>query len=107
MTATWVSLLLVVLALAMLPLGLKWLQRRVGHALGGASNPSRVVSAVAVGPQQRVVTVEIGPPQARVWLTVGVTAQSVTALHTQAAPDGATPAETSGPAAPVFVVPQS
>ncbi|GAB4402041.1 MAG: hypothetical protein OHK0048_19540 [Rhodoferax sp.] len=83
MTTTWLSLLLVVLVLAALPLALKWLQRRIGAPMGAGLGHSRVVSAVAVGPQQRVVTVEIGPPQARVWLTVGVTAQSVTALHTQ------------------------
>lgn len=47
---------------------------------------SRVVSAVAVGPQQRVVTVEVGPEHARTLLVLGVTAQSITCLHCVAKP---------------------
>ena len=51
---------------------------------------------VAVGPQQRVVTVEVGPPDARIWLVLGVTAQSICTLHTmspqQPGPGSATPA---------------
>ena len=39
-----------------------------------------VVSAVAVGPHQRVVTVEVGPEDARTWLVLGVTAQNITCL---------------------------
>ena len=46
-----------------------------------AGAASRVVSAVAVGPQQRVVTVEVGPEHARTWLVLGVTAQQVSCLH--------------------------
>ena len=52
--------------------------------VGGAVS-SKVISAVAVGPHQRVVTVEVGPEDARVWLTLGVTAQNITCLHTAAA----------------------
>ncbi len=70
------------LVLALIPLGLKWLQQRMGVVGGSAAHSTRVISAVAVGPHQRVVTVEAGPPGARVWLTLGVTAQSVTCLHT-------------------------
>ena len=74
---------LFVVLLAMLPAGVKWLQRRSGLLGLPAMGPaSRIVSAVAVGPQQRVVTVEVGPETARVWLVLGVTAQSVTCLHT-------------------------
>ena len=42
---------------------------------------SRVLSQVAVGPQQRVVTVEVGPPQQRTVLVLGVTAQNINCLH--------------------------
>ena len=74
---------LFVVLLAMLPAGVKWLQRRSGLLGLPAMGPaSKIVSAVAVGPQQRVVTVEVGPETARVWLVLGVTAQSVTCLHT-------------------------
>jgi len=87
MNSAWVSIILVVLILAMIPVGLKWLQRRVGTGAVGTQAVSRVVSAVAVGPHQRVVTVEVGPEGARVWLTLGVTAQSIHCLHTAAAPE--------------------
>src|SRR6218665_2376649 len=49
-----------------------------GPASGAAA---RVLSAVAVGPQQRVVTVEVGPEHARTWLVLGVTARQVSCLH--------------------------
>jgi flagellar protein FliO/FliZ len=73
---------LFVVLLALLPAGIKWLQRRSGLLGLPAMGPaSRVVSAVAVGPHQRVVTVEVGPEAARVWLVLGVTNQAVTCLH--------------------------
>ncbi len=82
MTQTLLVVVLFVGAMAALP----WLVRRVQqrHAAAGgvaAGAASRVVSAVAVGPQQRVVTVEVGPEHARTWLVLGVTAQQVSCLH--------------------------
>jgi flagellar protein FliO/FliZ len=44
-----------------------------------------MVSALALGPQQKVVTVEVGPHNARVWLVLGVTQQSIQCLHTMPA----------------------
>ncbi len=82
MTQTLLTVAAFVLLLAMVPMGVKWLQARsggIGPALGMGS---KVLSAVAVGPQQRVVTVEVGPAHARVCLVLGVTAQSVSCLHT-------------------------
>ena len=83
MTQTLVVVVLFVGAMALLP----WLVRRVQQrqAAGGVTSggASRVVSAVAVGPQQRVVTVEVGPEHARTWLVLGVTAQNVSCLHVQ------------------------
>ena len=67
--------------LALLPTGIKWIQRRVGGNTAVAVQASSVVSAVAVGPQQRVVTIEVGPRGDRTWLVLGVTAQSITLLH--------------------------
>lgn len=65
--------------LACVPWLLKlWKQRFVPQdAVVGAS---KFISAVAVGPQQRIVTVEVGPAHARQWLTVGVTPQSIALL---------------------------
>ena len=97
MTQTLLVVVLFVGAMALLP----WLVRRVqqrqaagGVASGGAS---RVLSAVAVGPQQRVVTVEVGPEHARTWLVLGVTAQSVSCLHTMPASSTAAPAAAASP----------
>lgn len=81
MTQTLLSVAVFVVLLAMLPWGVRWLQRNVGAAALAQSSTSRVVSAVAVGPHQRVVTVEVGPEGARVWLVLGVTAQTVNCLH--------------------------
>lgn len=81
MTQALVSVVLFVFLLALIPVALKWAQRR---AAGGASSTfaaSKVISAVAVGPHQRVVTVEVGPEGARTWLTLGVTAQNISCLH--------------------------
>lgn len=86
MTQTWLAILFFVLLLAMVPVGLKWVQRRVAGASEGALAATKIVSAVGVGPHQRVVTVEVGPEEARVWLTLGVTAQHITCLHTAAVP---------------------
>jgi flagellar protein FliO/FliZ len=94
MTQTLISVGLFVVLLALVPVGLKWVQRRVA-AGGAAVTISRVVSAVAVGPHQRVVTVEVGPEGARVWLTLGVTAQAITCLHS-AAVEGTLPAPSGG-----------
>lgn len=80
MTQTIVSVVAFLVLLALLPLGIRAIQRR---SPGGASigATSRIVSTLAVGPQQRVVTVEVGPEGARTCLVLGVTAQNITCLH--------------------------
>lgn len=95
MTQTLVSVILFLILLALLPLGVRWLQRRVpgGMPPGMAS---KVVSTLAVGPHQRVVTVEVGPEEARTRLVLGVTQQNITCLHSEAV---ASP--TAGPGRPV------
>ncbi len=71
-----------VLLLALVPMGIKWVQSRAGSGAAVSGAGSRVLSAVAVGPQQRVVTVEVGPGDARICLVLGVTQQSISCLHT-------------------------
>jgi flagellar protein FliO/FliZ len=89
MTQAFFYVFVFLIILALVPWGLRWLRlRSVGGAVA-ASAATRVVSAAAVGPHQRVVTVEVGPPGARVWLVLGVTAQAVSHLHTMAAEAGA------------------
>lgn len=81
MTQTLVVVVLFVAAMACLPWLVRRLQQR--HVAGGpgAGVASKVLSAVAVGPQQRVVTVEVGPEHARTWLVLGVTPQQIQCLH--------------------------
>jgi flagellar protein FliO/FliZ len=69
---------------ACLPFGVKWFQRRVGSGGFSIAHEARVLSAIAVGQNQRVVTVEVGPSDAKVWLVLGVTTQSITCLHSVA-----------------------
>lgn len=99
MAQTFGWVLVFLLVLIALPFGIKWIQRRglVG-ALGSAAS-SRVITAVAVGPHQRVVTVEVGPEGSKTWLILGVTTQSITCLYTM-------PAETMStrPTAPTALV---
>lgn len=82
-----------VLALALLPTGIRWIKARAMGGLAASHSEARFISAVAVGPHQRVVTVEVGPQGARTWLTLGVTAQNITCLHSVAvdSPAAATP----------------
>ncbi len=79
----WVAGFVVLLAL--LPVGIKWVQARAGSSTTVFGAGSKVLSAVAVGPQQRVVTVEVGPNDARICLVLGVTQQSIACLHSFAA----------------------
>ena len=81
MTQTLLVVVLFVGAKALLPWAVRRLQQRQSSGALAAGGESRVVSAVAVGPQQRVVTVEVGPENARTWLVLGVTAQQVSCLH--------------------------
>lgn len=68
--------------LAALPWALRWLRGHIVPNVVDFGGQNRFISVVAVGPNQRVVTVEVGPEHARVWLTLGVTVQSVALLHT-------------------------
>jgi flagellar protein FliO/FliZ len=89
MTQTFFSVIAFLALLAMLPLAIRWIQQRTPRG-ALASSASSIVSAIAVGPHQRVVTVEVGPEGARTWLVLGVTGQSITCLHS--IPVGASPA---------------
>ena len=81
MTQTLMAVVLFVGAVAMLPWLVRYLQQRRVVAQAGLGVATRVLSAVAVGPHQRVVTVEVGSDGAKVCLVLGVTAQQVSCLH--------------------------
>lgn len=85
----WPTLLTVVAlvtAMAALPWLLRRFQQRTATLRGAAGLQSRVLGAVGVGPQQRVVTVEVGEGTQTVRLVLGVTAQSIQCLHVLQAP---------------------
>ena len=96
MTQTLLVVVLFVGAMACLPWLVRRLQQRHGAGAAMAGTASRVLSTVAVGPQQRVVTVEVGPEHARTWLVLGVTGQTITCLHVMPATASA-PASTTVP----------
>ena len=86
MGQTLLAVVLFIGAVAMLPWLIRYVQQRQSKAAGASGTPSRVLSAIAVGPHQRIVTVEVGPEHARACLVLGVTAQQITCLHVLGAP---------------------
>ena len=90
MTSTaFTSALWFIAVLALIPLAL-WLLKRTPLGAGGAgfgvAGPGllRHVAALPLSPSQRIVTVEVGSGEERRWLVLGVTAQSITTLHSMA-----------------------
>jgi flagellar protein FliO/FliZ len=81
MTQTLLVVVVFIAAVAALPWLIRYVQQRQSKAAGAVGMSSRVLSAIAVGPHQRIVTVEVGPEQARTCLVLGVTAQQITCLH--------------------------
>lgn len=94
-TSSLLALFLMIGALAALPWVLRrWQQRQQG--LHGADSVStKVLSAVAIGPGQRVVTVEVGQGTEKTRLVLGVTAQHIQCLHVLGRPATAQPAAAS------------
>jgi len=83
MTQTLLLVIVFVVAIASLPWLVRRVQQRQGRLAGSSTAAPRVLSAIAVGPHQRVVTVEIGGNGERTTLILGVTPQSIRCLHTQ------------------------
>jgi flagellar protein FliO/FliZ len=82
MTQSLISIGFFLVLLACVPIAIKWVKQRSGLGGDAENSQSKLISALAVGPHQRVVTVEVGPEGARHRLTLGVTPQSITCLHT-------------------------
>jgi flagellar protein FliO/FliZ len=83
MSQSLLPVVLFVVVLACIPWALKWFKQRgsFGHQENG--DQARLISVLALGPNQRVVTVEVGQKSARQRLTLGVSSQSITCLHTE------------------------
>lgn len=82
---SYISVLVFLGLIACLPMAIKWAKQRAVGGVRELAGHSKIVSAVAVGPHQRVVTVEVGPEGARTLLVLGVTAQSISCLHSSPA----------------------
>ena len=91
------SLLWFVAIVALIPLAL-WLLKRTPLGGAGGNGVLRSVAALPLSASQRIVTVEVGQGEACRWLVLGVTAQSITTLHTMAPQADAFPG--SGAATP-------
>ena len=83
-----------------------WLLQRYRRHLPGAARHQgpalQVLSAVALGPQQRVVTLRVGEGSDAVCLVLGVTASSITALHSMGLPPETATPSAAAEAAPGF-----
>ena len=72
------------LIVALIPAALWLLKRsRLGPFQGsGGAGPVRLVAALPLAPNQRIVTVEVGAGDARRWLVLGVSPAGIHTLHT-------------------------
>ena len=93
------SLLWFIAIIAMIPCAL-WLLKRTPMGGGGGNGVMRSVAALPLSASQRIVTVEVGQGDERRWLVLGVTAQSITTLHTMA--PQVEDAAAAAPTTPVF-----
>lgn len=69
--------------MVLLAWGVQWFRKRMVPPGSGEGAALRLVSHLALGPQQRVVVVEVNGPSGPVQLTLGVTPQHISALHIQ------------------------
>ncbi|MBL0088327.1 MAG: flagellar biosynthetic protein FliO [Ideonella sp.] len=68
--------------LAMIPVALWLLKRTPLGASAAATAGLRVVAALPLAPNQRLLTVEVGSGDDRRWLVLGVTPAGIRTLHT-------------------------
>lgn len=88
-TSFW--LVVFIVAFASLPWVIKWVQRRTGLGKLPQDGATRLISSLALSPQQRVMTVEVVQGQTRIRLVLGVTPQSITCLHVMPGDEAPTP----------------
>ena len=69
-----------VLILALIPAAL-WLLKRTPMGGAGSGQGLRLVAALPLAPNQRIVTVEVGHGDDRRWLVLGVTPAGINTLH--------------------------
>ena len=69
-----------VLILALIPAAL-WLLKRTPLGGNATGAPMRLVGALPLAPNQRLVTVEVGQGEHRRWLVLGVSPTGISTLH--------------------------
>ena len=67
--------------IAMIPAAL-WLLKRTPMGGGAGQGVMRSVAMLPLSTNQRIITIEVGQGDQRQWLVLGVTANSITTLHT-------------------------
>ncbi len=72
-----------VAVLALIPIAL-WLLKRTPLGAASTAGGMRIVGALPLAPNQRIVTVEVGAGDERQWLVLGVGAGGIRTLHTMA-----------------------
>jgi flagellar protein FliO/FliZ len=106
MQSTGMLIFWFVLIIAMIPLTL-YVLKKSGLAKGSVGTGDAVlktVSHLSLGPGQRIVTVELGAGEQKTWLVLGVTAHSITTLHSlQPTQDSQDQSEREG-TAPTFPI---
>ena len=95
------SLVWFVVIIALIPVAL-WLLKRT--PMGGSASQGflRHIAALSIAPNQRIVTIEVGRGEQRRWLVLGVTAGSITTLHTME-PQADLPSEPGANMVPPFM----
>ena len=58
-----------------------WLLKRTPMGGAASNGQMRVVAALPLAPNQRLLTVEVGQGEDRKWLVLGVTGQQISTLH--------------------------
>jgi len=98
MSSYWPSVLWFAAIVVLIPAAL-WLLKRTPIGGAGGTGLLRNVATLPLSASQRVAIVEVGSGATRQWLVLGVSAQSINALHAMAPLDDATPrgGETSAP----------
>ena len=81
MNSSLVPLLAFAAVIGMIPVAL-WLLKRTPLGGSAAAGVMRTVGVLPLSANQRLVTIEVGGGDERKWLVLGVTAQSITTLHT-------------------------
>ena len=76
------------LVVALIPLAL-WLLKRTPMGGAGRGHALKSVAVLPLSTTQRIVTIEVGSGADRRWLVLGVTPNSIQALHSMAPQDEA------------------